>query len=348
MSDKFRVVYYLNQFFGQIGGEDKADIAPFLEEKAIGPAGAFDKMLENGEVVGTVICGDNYFNEKDTATDEVLKMIEDLNPDFVVTGPAFNAGRYGMACAEVAKEVSERLKIPTVSGMYIENPGVDVCKKTTYVVETPDSAAGMRKSLPKIANIVNKLANNEEIGTPEEDGYIPQGRRKSVFHEKRGSLRAVEMLIARLNGEEFETELPMPTFDNVEPADPIKNIKKAKIALITSGGIVPIDNPDRIESASATKYGSYSIEGMERLSANEFKTIHGGYDPVYANEDPNRVVPLDAARELEKEGEVGSVHNKYYITTGTGTSVANAKQFGEDIAKELLQAGVDGVLLTST
>ena len=28
MGKKFKVVYYLNQFFGQIGGEDKAGIKP--------------------------------------------------------------------------------------------------------------------------------------------------------------------------------------------------------------------------------------------------------------------------------------------------------------------------------
>ena len=41
--------------------------------------------------------------------------------------------------------------------MYIENPGVDACKDKVLVVSTPDSAAGMRKALPVMANIVKKL-----------------------------------------------------------------------------------------------------------------------------------------------------------------------------------------------
>jgi betaine reductase len=32
-----RAVHYLNQFFGQIGGEDKADITPFQKDGPVGP-----------------------------------------------------------------------------------------------------------------------------------------------------------------------------------------------------------------------------------------------------------------------------------------------------------------------
>ncbi|NLV88181.1 MAG: glycine/betaine/sarcosine/D-proline family reductase selenoprotein B [Tissierellia bacterium] len=64
MSNKFKVLYYVNQFFGQIGGEEKAGVAPTFEAKTIGPALGFNGLLEDeGEVIGTIICGDNYFNE---------------------------------------------------------------------------------------------------------------------------------------------------------------------------------------------------------------------------------------------------------------------------------------------
>src|SRR6056297_3610077 len=129
---EFKVAYYLNQFFGQIGGEDKADIEPFTEEGTIGPAQGFDAQLDNGEVAGTVVCGDNYFNENPEAKDTVLEMIKNYNPDIVVAGPAFNAGRYGMACAEVCKKVNKELDIPAITAMYPENPGVEVCKKFAY------------------------------------------------------------------------------------------------------------------------------------------------------------------------------------------------------------------------
>ena len=37
MAEKIRVVHYLNQFFAQIGGEEKADIGPGFKEGPIGP-----------------------------------------------------------------------------------------------------------------------------------------------------------------------------------------------------------------------------------------------------------------------------------------------------------------------
>ena len=32
-----KVLYYLNQFFSQIGGEDKAGIAPQFKKESVGP-----------------------------------------------------------------------------------------------------------------------------------------------------------------------------------------------------------------------------------------------------------------------------------------------------------------------
>ncbi len=350
MAERFKVVYYVNQFFGQIGGEDKADMKPEVHEDKIGPALGFDALIKDqGDVVATIICGDNYFNEnKADALEKVMEAIKKYNPDVLVTGPAFNAGRYGMACAEIGKAVFEQMNIPVVTGMYPENPGVDVCKQQAIIVETSDSAAAMRKALPVMANIVKKIVSGVELGAPAAEGYIPQGAHKTVLVDKRGSQRAVDMLLARLKGEAFETEMPMPVFDRVDAAVAVKDLSKATIALVTSGGIVPQLNPDHIESASATKFGRYDISGMTELSPKDFKTIHGGYDPVYANEDPNRVAPLDVLVQYAKDGVIGKVYENYYVTTGTGTSVANAVKFGVEIGAELKAAGVDAVILTST
>jgi len=59
---------------------------------------------DQGKVVATIICGDSYFNEHvDEALAEVLRMVEQYQPDLFVAGPAFFAGRYGIACATVCK-----------------------------------------------------------------------------------------------------------------------------------------------------------------------------------------------------------------------------------------------------
>lgn len=340
---KFRVVHYINQFFANIGGEDMAHIEPEIRAGVVGPGMGLAKELgENAEVVATVICGDSYFNENlETAKSRILEMIKSQNPDLVIAGPAFNAGRYGTACGTVCKMIQEDLGIPAVTAMYIENPGVDLFSKDVYIISTKDSAVGMREALPKLAKLALKLARKEEIGEPSAEGYLPRGRRKNYFAEKTGAERAVEMLVKKLKGEEFTTEYPMPVFDRVEPGKAIKNLSQAKIALVTSGGIVPKGNPDRIESSSASKYGEYSIDDMG-------ETAHGGYDPVYANQDPNRVLPMDVMKDLLAEHKIAEIYPYYYTTVGNGTAVKNAKAFADEFAQKLVSAGVDGVILTST
>lgn len=347
---KLRVVHYINQFFAGIGGEEKADIKPEVRDGVVGPGAALQTAFkDDAEIVATVICGDSYFNENlEEAKPVVLEMVKKYNPDLFIAGPAFNAGRYGVACGTISKAVKDELNIPVVTAMYPENPGADMFKKDLYIIETGNSAAGMRKAAPALAKFALKLGKGEEIKAPNVEGYIPRGIRKNIFKEERGAKRAVDMLVKKLKGEEYITEYPMPDFDNVAPGAAIKDVSKVKIALVTSGGIVPKGNPDHIESSSASKYGKYDIADFNDLTSDTHETAHGGYDPVYANEDADRVLPVDVLRDLEKEGKIGELHRYFYTTTGNGTSVGNAKKFAATFAQELLADGVDAVILTST
>ena len=347
---KIKVVHYLNQFFGGIGGEDTADFKPEVREAIIGPGQALAKALgDDYEIVATVICGDNYFGSNlEEATDIIVDMVKKYEPDVFVAGPAFNAGRYGVACGTICKAVEERLGVPVISGMYVENPGADMFKQDVILVKTGDSAASMRKVVPTLAKLVKKLATGEEILGPSIEGYIERGIRVNYFAEERGSERAIKMLVKKMAGEPFETDLPMPKFDRVEPAKAIEDITKAKIAIVTSGGIVPVGNPDHIESSNATKYGDYTMEGMDSLSKEDYMTVHGGYDRQFVLEDPNLVIPLDVLRKMEKDGEIGELLPYFSSTTGTGTATNSAARFGDDIGKKFIEEGVDGVLLVST
>lgn len=346
----YKIVHYINQFFAGIGGEEKADIVPEVREGAVGPGTALEKALgEEYEIAATVICGDNYFGENlDTATDTIVEMVKQYEPDVFVAGPAFNAGRYGVACGTICKAVEERLGIPVLTAEYEENPGVDMFRKDVIIVKTGDSAATIRKAVPVMAALVKKMATGEEILGPDIEGYHERGIRVNYFAEERASERAIQMLAKKMKGEEFHTDLPMPKFDRVDPAEPIKDIKHAKLAVVTSGGVVPTDNPDHIESSNATKYGVYSIAGMDTMSPNDFTTIHGGYDRQFVMENPNLVVPLDVLREMEKDGEFGELVNYFCTTTGTGTATGSAAKFGDEIGKRLVEDHVDGVILVST
>ncbi len=347
---KYRVVHYLNQFFGQIGGEEKADIGPCVRDGAVGPGVLLQRLLgDEATVVGTVICGDNYIAEhQDSAVAEVIHLMEEFHPDLVIAGPGFNAGRYGPACGAVCKAVQEKLGIPAVTGMYPENPGVELYGQAIYCIATGSSAAGMGKAMPAMVKLAFKLLAGETIGSPSEEGYIARGYKRNTFAKDNGARRAVDMLLKRLKEQPYFTELPLPKFENVAPASAVANLAETTIALVTEGGIVPKGNPDRLESARASKFLRYSIEGVKALSGEDSQSVHGGYDNTFANQDPNRVLPLDVLRELSAEGKISGIYPYYFTTTGNGTSLENAKKFGAAMAQELIEAGVGAVLLTST
>jgi len=156
------------------------------------------------------------------------------------------------------------------------------------------------------------------------------------------------MLLAKIRGEAFKSEIPAPKFELSKPAAPLRDLSSAVIALVTDGGLVPEGNPERMEPGRPTRFTTIPIEGLNRLDPNEFDAVHSGYDTAYANRDPHRLVPLDVMRELEQEGVIGKLHEFVHATGGAHAAVENATRIGQGIAERLKAAGVTGVILTST
>jgi glycine reductase len=229
--------------------------------------------------------------------------------------------------------------------MHPENPGVDAAGKA-YVVPTTVNVAGMRDALPRLARLASALAEGRELGGPDEEGYLPRGLRRNYFAEKTGAERAIELLLGKLGGE-TRTEVG-GGLDRVEPPAAVPELSETLVALVTESGCVPQGNPDRLPSVRAQGWFRYALNGEQTLAPARYESVHGGFDVTLANEDPNRLVPLDTARELEREGRIGRVHGAFYTTTGNGTPVVTATRFGREIAMELREAGVGAVLLSGT
>ena len=345
-----RVVHYVNQFFGGIGGEEVADTEPQMRDGAVGPGRLLEQVLgDDSKVVRTVICGDNYAAENlEALTALVLKETRDAGAELFVAGPCFEAGRYGVASGALCAAVSAELGIPVVTGMAVENPGVDLHRQSLYIVDSGQNASAMREVLEKMAELANKLAQGLEIGSPAEAGYIARGFLKDAFVEKTAAERLVAMLHAKVIGEPFESELPAPTFAAVAAPPPVTDMSKAKVAIVTDGGLVPKGNPDNISPWAATNWGAYDISGVDDLKGEDYDVAHRGYDTRYVEEDPDRLVPVDVLRALEAEGVIGKVHERFISTSGLVNPLANSRRLGREIAKSLKESGVDAVILTST
>lgn len=347
------VICYVNQFFGGIGGEDKADQEPYIVEGCVGPTTAINAALKDAQVTHTVVCGDNFMGSNtEEAVRRIMEMLEGKQVDLFIAGPAFQAGRYGVACGMICKAVKEKLGIPTVTSMNVENPGVEMFKKDTVIFKGGAGAVKMRQDVAAMMGYVNKLLAGEPTLSADEEGYFVRGCRHEKFledkRENTAAYRGVQMLIKKMTGQPYQTELVIPKKDVVPVAEPVKDLSTANIAMVTTGGIVPVDNPDRIQSASATRWGRYDVTGMKRLQEGDFKTIHAGFDPAAANADPNVIVPIDAMRAYEEKGIIGKLHNFFYSTVGTGTTEAEARRMAAEMIPYFKKDKVDAIIMGST
>jgi glycine reductase len=340
----------VNQYFGQLGGEEKAGAAPRVLPGAVGAARAVQQALgDSGTVVATVICGDNHVAERlDTAVAEIVALVAGHRPDLVVAGPAFQAGRYGVACGAVCAAVQAALGVPAVTGMHRENPGVDLYRREVHIVETGAEATRMLDEARRLVALGLRLARGEPPGAPAAEGYFARGVTRNTVASHTAAERAVAMLLDKLAGRPFASEVPLPGFTRVPAPRLAKALEGTTIALVTDGGLVPRGNPDRIEALAATRYGAYSIAGQPALDPAQYDNVHRGYDTSLVKQDPHRLVPVDVARELEQRGAIGKLHETIYSTTGVATTLAHSERMGREIAEQLRAAGVDAVILTST
>lgn len=349
---KLRAVCYINQFYAGIGGEAMADMGLTVFDKTVGPAVGLEGLW-NGEmeVVKVLACGDNFVNNDEkfaSILDQLKNEIVEAKADVFVAGPAFNAGRYGVACAKLCDYVKKELQVPSVTAMWHENPAVAMYVKDNYIISTTETASGMRNSLPALARFALKLAKKQDIGPAKQEGYLPTGHRYNQYNQKTGARRVVDLLIDKLYDRPYTTEVPLRGFEQVSPAPKLDNLQGATIALFTTGGLVPVKNPDKLKQAFSVTYGKYAIAGIDSLNKGVYESIHGGYDTTDASNDPHRLIPLDQMRELEKEGVIQSTYPYFLTTCGVGTNVENSKDIGRRIATELKSAGVSAAILTST
>ncbi len=342
-----RIVHYLNQFYGRLGGEEAADTSLRVVSAPVGAGARLAQLVDGAEVAATLICGDNLATEQPEAfASAVADALRAARPDVVVAGPAFNAGRYGLACGAVCA-VAADLGIPSVTAMFPENPGVALHRRHAVIVPTTATASGMEAALQKLASLAVRLGHGQPLGPASADGYLSHGLRCVELHAQSAAERALDMLSARLHDRPFQSEIPLPDVERVAPAPPIVDLSMATLALVTTSALVPRGNPDKLRQSYSTEWRAYPISGLKALPASDWESIHGGFDTASANRDPHLVLPLDALRALEGTA-FGRLHETYAVTAGVGTAVSAARRMGAEIGAALLQSGVQGVILTAT
>jgi betaine reductase len=347
-----KILHYLNQFFAGIGGEEKAGHEALFIPRAVGVGALIENNLKtHGVAYATLACGDNYFHEEEEkALGAIRCALERFQPDFFLAGPAFNAGRYGIACAKVCSWIRDNWRIPAITGMHEDNPATKEIGRHVFVIQTGNSTASMQESLRRFSLLIERLLVGDETAVENfrAEYCLPIPRRFTARSSAPDYVRAVDLLLAKLEGQPYQSEIPWVEAKQHPIPNLTGSLRDATVALVTEGGLVPKGNPDRLESSRGSKYFKYAIEGREDLSEGEFEAMHTGYDTSMVNRDPDRILPLDAMRVLEKARRFNKLHEHYFVTTGTGAMPSKMEEIGAGIAAELASSGVGAVILTAT
>ena len=282
--------------------------APELREGAVGPGTGFQRRLRAVRLRSSPLSSAATPTSTRTLRRKprprsLIGSRSNPMPDLFIAGPAFNAGRYGYGLRHHLRRPSRMSWASPCSPVCTRRTPVPTCQGQGPTSSPPQTAPPACVRLPprwlKLAHEADARARRSAL--PAEEGYIPNGIRMNFFEKERGSKRAVEMLLKKLADKPFTTEYPMPAFDRVAPNPAVKDLSKASHRAVSPpAASCPRATPIISSPPPLPTTASTDIEGVENLTPDTYETAHGGYDPVYANEDPDRVLPVDVMREFEK------------------------------------------------
>ncbi len=345
-----RVVHYINQFYAGLGGEDTANTGLQYKDGPVGPGAILAKDLgEEYEIVRTIICGDNTIAEQETEiVAQIVDAVREAKADLFVAGPGFNAGRYGLGCGASTAAVTEQLKIPAVTALYAENPGTDLYKNRCYILQTDNNARKMNEAVAQVAAFAKRLVDGDTIRDGKEEHFHGSGPAIDINYSIPAAQRGIDMLLAKFAQKNYRTEVVMPNHEEIPVPVLNKPLSQCRIGLVTDGGLVPIGNPDHQVPTNSKYFRAYSIAGMDSLDPKDWEVSHQGYNNAFVLQDPNRLVPVDALRDLVNKGFIGSLSDTFYSTAGVMTPMEKCKEFGEGIAQALKEDLCDAAIETST
>jgi D-proline reductase (dithiol) PrdB len=140
---------------------------------------------------------------------------------------------------------------------------------------------------------------------------------------------------------------PQETTGAIPWAKPIKPLRQAKLALVTTSGI---HHQDQLPFDMGDKDGDPTYRAIDGESLfRDFKITHDYYDHSDARKDPNIILPLDRLRELVSEGVLGSLASTHYSFMGhiDGRHIVTlVEKTAKEVAAKLKGDDVDLVLLT--
>lgn len=121
-------------------------------------------------------------------------------------------------------------------------------------------------------------------------------------------------------------------------------LERARLSLVTSGGLVPPGAPPFMTG----KLGDASFREISRtIDRARLEIHHPHYDHEVARRDMSTVFPLERCEELVREGELGELAPTHYSFMGYVPVTRKLERtFAPAVAQRMTEEEVDVALLT--
>lgn len=162
-----KIIMIFDQIQAGLGSKDDAMVPLTGRKEPVGPAVMMEPFLKevDGHVVACLCCGSGtYLADPDEVSRKLCAMVNKLNPDVVICGPAFNYADYAAMSARVACDVNSTTKSRAFAAMSEENADtIQAYKDRVAIVRTPKKGgSGLNDALHNICRMAKALADGQD------------------------------------------------------------------------------------------------------------------------------------------------------------------------------------------
>lgn len=163
-----KIVMIFDQIQSGLGTKDDTMVPLTGKKEAVGPAIMMQPFLKDvdGHVIACLCCGNGtYLANPDEVSRKLCAMVNKLQPDVVMCGPAFNFADYAAMSARVAVDINAATKAKAFAAMSEENADtIAAYKDKVAIVKTPKKGGlGLNDSLKNMCRMAKALADGADI-----------------------------------------------------------------------------------------------------------------------------------------------------------------------------------------
>ena len=169
-----KIIMIYDQIQSGLGTKDDTMVPLTGKKEPIGPAVMMEPFLNkvDGHVTACLCCGNRTFlADPEEVSRKLCAMVNKLQPDVVMCGPAFNYADYAGMAAHIATEINANTSVPAFAAMSVENEAtINEYKDKVMIVKTPKKGGtGLNEALKNMCTLAKALHEKADTTKLKED-----------------------------------------------------------------------------------------------------------------------------------------------------------------------------------